>query len=678
MSWQVSRLVPGANWLREFREQATQSLSALLAYNPLAAGVVTLAAVVAIAVFFLAPAGPQGPGPFVTEVWNSHLHIDTRARTMAYMAFLVTFALGALAALWFSHKRDSEMRIGPLLAAGLLVFLVLHGLGVGYRSLLLYAVSVLLLAVAALAVRENRNAWVPVVIIVGLTAASVGWVFFGQTFLPPQVLFASDHHYNVMFSQVRRLPDGHLFSADSPAGHPAGYGVLIQVFLGSISFLGWGSRFVDFVKLLQLGQVAFLLILFLVVFARTKDSPLSGRLLALVVAALIAAPWLYALGRSIIYANLSGIRLIMLVVAPLCAVAMMRSGPLVASAIAGSAAAAAILHNFESGIAAMAGLGVAWLLLMREQKLGTIAVSTLVALGGAFFVVAATIAFYWLTAGILPNPFAFAQSFYNIVAASVGLAGLPFAFRLVAVVMTLHSAYILTLCIFAIFRPATPRPNLVDAATAAVILVWMPYYIVRPIDICLFALIALYAILLAPHIANPARRLGALIVVAAVALPLTSRLAAEYVDDLALKPEQRRFVGWTLQKRAGCADGLVLPERHCALLNERAAVLKSYAAKGKVAWFGSLPLLTEHLSGVRSVLWTGDLVAQIFTNDDLSRAAAKVSLVRPDYVLIDDVKSPLLMGDDALQLRFVKALPGNYCFHEKTGSWQVFRRAEKC
>lgn len=678
MSWQVSRLAPRANWLREFREQATQSLSALLACNPVAAGVVAVAAVISIAVFPFAPTAPHGPGPFVTEVWNSHLHIDTRARTMAYMAFLVIFALGSIAALWVRNKPGSEIQIGRLLALVTLIFLVLHGLAVGYRSLLLYAVTVFLLVVAAIAARDNRNAWVSVVIIVGLTAVSVGWVFFGQTFLPPQALFVSDHHYNVMFSQVRRLSDGHLFSADSPAGHPAGYGVLIQVFLGSISFLGWGSDFADFVKLLQFGQVAFLLILFIVVFAHTKESPLSGRLLALVVAALIAAPWLYALGKGIIYANLSGIRLIMLVVAPLCAAAMMRNGPLVASAIAGAVAAAAILHNFESGIAATAGLGVAWLLLMREQKAGTIAVSTFIALGGAFLVVAATILFYWLTTGILPNPFAFARSFYNIVAASVGLAGLPFAFRLVAAVMILHSAYILTLCIFAMFRPGTPRPNLIDAATAAVILVWMPYYIVRPIDICLFALIVLYAILLAPHIANSARQLGALIVVAAVALPLTSRLAAEYLDDLTLKPEQQRFVGWSLQKRAPCASGLVLAESHCALLKERAAVLKIYAAKGSVAWFGSLPLLTEHLSGVRSVLWTGDLMAQIFTNEDLARAVLKVSTANPEFVLIDDPKSPLIVYTVPLQTRFVEALPSTYCLVATVASWQIMRRTDRC
>jgi hypothetical protein len=78
-----------------------------------------------------------------------------------------------------------------------------------------------------------------------------------------------------------------------------------------------------------------------------------------------------------------------------------------------------------------------------------------------------------------------------------------------------------------------------------------------------------------------------------------------------------------------------------------------------------------HMSGVRSLLWTGDLSPQLFTPDDLRRVAAKVESVKPHMLLLDDPPTPL-------QERLVGSLSRNYCPAGVVGGWRIYRRDDLC
>jgi hypothetical protein len=499
---------------------------------------------------------------------------------------------------------------------------------------------------------------------------------FGTLVPNPSDLTGIDQHYDFMFSQARQLTAGHLLSGDHAAGYPPGYGLLPQLLVGTLAELGHPISYSGLIRIVQLGQAAFLALVLCAVWNRTRSNGPDGRVLALVVAVLLAAPWLYTLGLGVMRPNLSGFRCLMMAVAALLAGPACRARPVTAGAIIGATVGIALLHNLETGIGVGAGLGIAWLLGVRSLPLATQVGSAAVGAGTFSTVLIAFGALYWAMVGASPSVAGVSSLFDNIRLFSSGFLGLAPESRPIVLVILLHASYVLVASIRAILNQRYPAPDPADAAVAVMILAWLPYYVNRPFDWNLWVVVALYPVLLAPAIAARGRRLAALLVAVLIVLPTPMRAAKA---NLFVSTRSGWAPGWVVGWKSGCADGLILPDELCAHLHRRAETLRNFAGEGPMYWSSSLPLLTLHMSGVRGLLWTAVLWPQLFTPEDVERVAARIAAANPRNILMDNpLDSFLNFRRSSLQTRLLHRLPPNYCPAGLVGGWQVFRLANSC
>jgi hypothetical protein len=655
---------------------AQLSMRRLLDVDPAVCAVLAIASLVAIAVYLLTPTDPSLLGRFLPEWAQGGRMVDSGPQRTAYRLFLAALLFGAIVTAMLPVPWGRTMQAGSVLVIAILGAMLVHGPAMGSRSLDAYLIGGVVIFVAAqLVVRPllRRIVWAVIAAIVLLTA---GPAVFGTLVPNPSDLPGIDQHYDFMFSQGRQLTAGHLLSGDNPAGYPPGYGLLPQMLVGTVAELGHPISYVGLIRIVQLGQAVFLAVLMSAVWIRTQSKAVDGRVLALLVAVMLAAPWLYTLGLGVMRPNLSGFRCLLMVVASLIAGLACRARPLPAGAMIGATAAIAPLYNLETGVGVIAGLGVAWLLRVRSLSLATQAASAAAGFAAFAAVLVAFGTLYWAIVGAIPSAVGVLSLFDNIRLFASGFLGLAPELRPIVLVILLHASYVLVAAIRSILNRGYPAPAPMDAAVATMILGWLPYYVNRPFDWNLWVVVSLYPILLAPAIAGHGRRFAALLVAVLIVLPTPMRVAKA---NLFVPARAGWAPGWVLGWKSGCADGLILPDEVCAHLRQRADTLRQFAGEGPIYWSSSLPLLTLHMSGVRGLLWTAVLWPQLFTPEDVERVAASVAMSNPRNILMDNPDDPFLnFKRSTLQTRLLHRLPANYCPVGLVGGWQVFKLANSC
>jgi hypothetical protein len=201
------------------------------------------------------------------------------------------------------------------------------------------------------------------------------------------------------------------------------------------------------------------------------------------------------------------------------------------------------------------------------------------------------------------------------------------------------------------------------------ILVFFPYYANRGAAWNLWTLMALYSLILAPLIATPGRRLIALLVAGLIIVPT----AAKFVP-LPSALGTRWTAGWP----AGCADGLVFDSPACDHLNQRAETLRSLDTKGDLIWSTFIPMITLHMSKLKTPLSSDDLFNLAPTRDAFDKLVRQIKELRPSRIVFDDPHDPFVAVPRQVaefNSRLIQSL-GDYCAEPKVfDGWQVYERS---
>lgn len=589
-------------------------------------GVVALAMLAAALAFLTAtPAPPEAR--FLVEHVTAFGIVDTAAQRRLYVVFVLAVGVLGLA--------SAALRPMPIAWPGLPRWAwVIVALPLGFylarsvwRTLrpptgtteLAVALVYLALALALLLHRRLPRGAVPALLGVLLLAALAPALWPHSRAITDAELPWVDQHLGGAFLPAELLARGRLlFDGNAPD-----YGVLPAVLLGA-----WG-RFVapldlgTSVGLTQAGQVAMLALTLLAARARLRGLPDHARRAGLAFVALLAVPFLTTAHPAVLYPNQSGLRFLMLPLAALVAQRLADGGFAGRSALAGATAALALLHNPETGIAATAGLGVAWLLVAARRP---DAWRGLVGAILAFVAVPITLALaYQVLFGAWPWPRGEALSLISRFAA--GFGGLRLAWRPLPVAIALLAAWLLADTLRATLRRTAPRPDPGSAALAAMLLAWFPYWVNRPADWNLWSFIVLVALLLAPWFATASLPRAALALLLLLPIPAThARIATARLA--------------AAEAHAPCADGLRLPPATCAWLAARGALLRA-AAPGTV-WATAWPYLAVRLADRAPDRELPDLFSQTRTHAEFAALIERLRAAGPPLLLRDPPDLPTL------------------------------------
>lgn len=302
----------------------------------------------------------------------------------------------------------------------------------------------------------------------------------------PSTVTSIETHYSLVFGQVDRLAAGHrMFSEVKPA-----YGVLFHVLLSGVARTVGGFSVGNYVTFFQLSNAAYLLIA-VTVFA----SYARGRWGLVLIGILMVAPWYHSQSACIWFPNQAAWRTLAF---PMSFALLFGVRFMLLSRVAfslGLLGAAAILINFESGVACAIGqMTFLWFRDNQRTLRTRIAVASCYAAGycSALILILALFRFvlgYWLQLTEL-----WRVGEYALFWVSSGFGGSRYKGDLFPVVLLLHAAYIL---IYSALLPAKDVQfrDAFRAAVAATILVWFSYYANRPEDWNLSSFSFLYAFL---------------------------------------------------------------------------------------------------------------------------------------------------------------------------------------
>jgi hypothetical protein len=620
-------------------------------FDGVLAGVVALAVLAAALAFVTA--APMPPGErFLAEHVMAFGIVDTAAQRRMFVVFVLAVGVLGLA--------SAVLRPRPLAWPGLpgwawLIVALPLGLYLTrsvWRTLrpptggaeLAVALPYLALALALLLHRRLPRGAVPALLGVLLLAALLPALWPGSRAIGDAELPWVDQHLAGAFMPAELLARGRkLFNGNAPD-----YGVLPAVLLGA-----WGGVVAPLdlgtlVGVTQAGQAAMLALTLLLAHVRLRGLPPQARHTGMGFVALLAVPFLTTAHPAVLYPNQSGLRFLMLPLAALVAQHFPCGRFVRRSALAGGTAALALLHNPETGIAATAGLGVAWLLVAVRRPDAWRALAA----GLAGFVavpVVLALAYRGLFAA-WPWPEGEALGLVSRFAA--GFGGLRLAWRPLPVAIALLAAGVLAASFRAILRRDAPLPDPGSAALATMLLAWFPYWVNRPADWNLWSFIVLAALLLAPWFATATLPRAALALLLLLPIPATqARIAAARLA--------------AAEAHAPCADGLRLQPATCAWLTARGAALA--AAPPGTVWATAWPYLALRLADRAPGAEAPDLFSQTRTHAEFASLVDRLRAARPPVLLSDPPDAPTLPAPlrafqerlrDALGYRDCAPLPG--------------------
>jgi hypothetical protein len=589
-------------------------------------GVVALAMLAGALAFLTATLAPP-EARFLVEHVAAFGIVDTAAQRRMFVVFVLALGLLSLASAvlrpmpiaWSNLPGWAWLMValplGFYLARNVWRTLRPPASGVEVAVALLY-----LTLAAALLLHRRLPRWaVPALLCVLLLAALTPALWPGSRVITDAELPWVDQHLGGAFLPAELLARGRaLFDANAPD-----YGVLPAVLLGA-----WGRVVAPLdlgalVSLTQAGQIAMLLLTLLAARARLRELPDRARWAGLVFVALLAVPFLTTAHPAVLYPNQSGLRFLMLPLAALVAQHFAHGSFVLRSALAGGTAALALLHNPETGIAATAGLGVAWLLVAVRRPDAWHALAAAVAV---FIAMPIAVALAYQTVfAAWPWPRGEALSLVSRFAA--GFGGLRLAWRPLPVAIALVAAGALAASLRATLRRDARKPDPGSAALATMLLAWFPYWVNRPADWNLWSFIVLAALLLAPWFATASLPRTALALLLLLPIPAThARVAAARLA--------------AAEAHAPCADGLRLAPATCAWLAARGDALA--AAPAGTVWATAWPYLALRLADRAPNAEAPDLFSQTRTHAEFAALVDRLRAARTPLLLGDPPDAPAL------------------------------------
>lgn len=432
-----------------------------------------------------------------------------------------------------------------------------------------------------------------------------------------------DLHLATMFSGADLLASGYRLFADVPLN----YGAAGQVLLGGALRFGADLSAADFIHVTEVFQVLCLVLFVVAAWMRVRAFDPGPRAAAILFVILMVTPFLTTASPSVLYANQSGLRFIVLPLAALGAVALGQLPLVRASVVIAVVATVALVTNTETGLAVIMGLGLGWLVRARHAPVVEILRAVCVGSAAVAGLVAFFIFVYFEALGAMPssgsnNPIALMSHF------SGGFGGLKLKLRLPAVFIFCHAGYLVAVGFAHIFGRSGPNPDPTSGALGGILIAWAPYWINRPDDWNLWSFLALYSVLVAPWIASTQLYAFRLAVVAGVLL-VSAPLKA-------LKSDLDHFMdAATMTVRSGCASGLSLAPDMCDAHAARAAELVRIAAHRDVIWITAYPFLTLRITGLRPPTAMINPFVAARTEEDVAIVANEIAAAKPVALVLD-------------------------------------------
>jgi hypothetical protein len=588
--------------------------------------------------------------------------IDSRGQRLAYFSFFAVTVIGAttLAIIAPSKRKHDTWQWFVIFAWILLLgFAAVTSLA----SPISLGAAVLSLGLATIATCIPARSWVVfcAVVLIAVLTIGPGWLLSVYGIHP-----FSDYHYSLMFLQGDQVAAGR-----SPLGEEGsiGYGIFWPLVLGIGARAGNAFSLGGLIRLVQVGQTLCFAGFLFAAWRRTVRSASTDRWLAVLIVALSVAPFLTTVGDATTVPNQSGLRFLMLPLAAIAANYYEEARPWIAGMLMGALGCIALLYNFETGVAVVAGLGLAWMLRVRGEPLPGILASAVLAAASAALIIGVLLIAYYFYFGSLPFPKELSSNLKTIGLFMSGYGGMTLQSGLVAALIAVHAAYLFVGAVRALLNKNYAVPNLSDVAIATMILVFFPYYANRGATWNLWTLMALYSLILAPLIATRGKRLIPLLATGLVIIPTSATFLP---IPAALEAHWRP--GW----RTGCADGVELGSEYCAHLAQRAQTLRELSAKDSLIWSTFMPMITLHMSKLPTPLASDDLYNMAPTQEAFDQLVQKIKNLRPSRIVFDDPKDPFL-GIPAQVIEFNQRLMrslGDYCSEAKlVGGWQVYERS---
>jgi hypothetical protein len=664
-------------WLGRAALSASQSLDAdalLMVLLALAAGLI---------VFLSTPANPARLNHFVAEHVLIFDMVDSTPLRRGYLVFFAALLIGAVVlALRAATPRAVTLQswhyrvLGTLIAIGLALNLValIRNAMVGRISALLIGILFFLNAGAvASACLPQRFARVLVptviVLLVGLALLPATTGVMRSVSLPlwPWV----DFHLSTLLSGGDMLLHGYRLFSDVPTG----YSIIMPALLaaaakaGAVADLGWLFRLTEVFQVLTLG------LFMLAAWQRSQGHGLSGRMVALLLMALVVTPFLSTASISLLFPNMSGLRFVMFPVAVLVLGATRSLSLALASAVFGALVMLALLYNMETGVAIFFGLGIAWLLRASQSVRAQIYQGLAGGLLAAIGVAGLSGVLHRAALGVWPL-LDLAETTALMRQFGSGFGGLSPPFRIVPILIFAHAGTLLVRALAQVLGRRAAGVNAGSAGIAGMLLAWAPYYANRPTDGNLWSFLGLYVLLVIPGmLAGPERasRWALLAMLLLVPIPL-----AEARNNL-LNLQSAE----AMQVAPDCGAGLALPPEACTELGERVAELRRLAAPGDVLWITAYPFLTMRQSRLRPLIAPLDLFGAALTEADLSTLAGRIASRQPLALLLDgNNKSPLNQSIPepmrSLHARLATEAGYRVCPLLSLTEWQVWLQPTNC
>jgi hypothetical protein len=421
--------------------------------------------------------------------------IDSRGQRFAYFSFVAVIVIGATTlGIIAPRKRKHDIWQWCVAFAGILLlgFAAVTSLD----SPLSLGAAALSLGLAVMATRIPAHSWVVFCAVVMIAALSIGPGWFLSVYgIHP----FSDYHYSLMFLQGDEIAAGR-----SPFGEEGsiGYGIFWPLVLGISAQGGNAFSLGGLIRLVQVGQTLCFAGFLFATWRRTIRFAPTDRLLAVLIVAMSVAPFVTTVGDATTVPNQSGLRFLMLPLAAIAANYYDQMRPAFAGMLVGALGCIALLYNFETGVAVVAGLGLAWILRMRVEQLPSILVSVVLAAGSAAMILGVLLIEYYYYFGSLPFPKELSSNLKTIGLFASGYGGMTLQSGLIAAIIAIHAAYLFVAAVRGLLDRTFAVPNLSDVAIATMILVFFPYYANRGASWNLWTLMALYSLILAPLIAT--------------------------------------------------------------------------------------------------------------------------------------------------------------------------------
>lgn len=489
-------------------------------------------------------------------------------------------------------------------------------------------------------------------------------------FLSEPLLTWAEWHYSVTLAQADRLAAGLRLGSQVNLNYGLIHALALGVFERSAGVLNFGQH----LRLVQASQIVFLAVAFLAFRLWKPANPMFA-----LVGMLLIGPWLSTSHLAVYYPNQSGWRSLGLAAG--VAIMLVCRKPLSRTALLlGAAAGFLMLYNPETG--ACLSFGYVLFLLSRRRGLTLKQASGLALRAGVgalltFLIVAGS---YRAGLGAWP-PFTAGSLFGFITKFGGGYGGLPLYFDPFAILICVHSAYLVgSLALSWRVRDLMFEES-VKLGISGTILVWFSYYVNRPHAWNLWTFQFLYLFLVADlfeaRILRRLSRRGLSAIfdrrLAALTFVITPMVfSSNYSILLATLPAGESVI------KSVVVSGVAMPQTSAGTLRLQADFLANQPSD--TLYFSRHSYSLALLSRRFNPLFVQDAFAETITNADFERLLAEIEKRSPRVLLFDAQENlPLLAENPAIGYymfffnRIESRLSDRYDRATVTGGWQVWR-----